>query len=213
VRKLLLASRGTFITDGQFDIFDKPKDELKWAHIITAGNSVSDRTYIRKHEERLNELGWDYEELDIAGKTPNELRDILNNKDAINMVGGNSFYLLKSIRESGFTEVLKEFLDRGGVYCGASAGSYVVCPTIEMAGWKDPKKFDRHGVVDLTAMSLVPFLIFAHYKSEHESVIKKRVKETEYEVRIINDQQALKVIDDRVELIEDQGIKDKGFGG
>ncbi|MFC1663324.1 Type 1 glutamine amidotransferase-like domain-containing protein [Patescibacteria group bacterium] len=213
MKKLILASRGTFITDGQYDIFDKPKNEIKWAHIITAGNSVPNKTYLIKHRERLTELGWDFEEIDIAGQTPNELRDILKDKDAINMVGGNSFYLLKSIRESGFKEVLDEFLERGGVYCGASAGSYVCCPTIEMAGLKDPKKFDHHGVTDLTAMNLVPFLIIAHYTKDFESLVEQLKVKTKYEVKILTDQQAIKVVDDKIELIEDPNIESKDFGG
>lgn len=29
MKKLLLASRGTYVTDGQYEIFDKPRNRLK----------------------------------------------------------------------------------------------------------------------------------------------------------------------------------------
>ncbi|MFA6272045.1 MAG: Type 1 glutamine amidotransferase-like domain-containing protein, partial [Patescibacteria group bacterium] len=108
MRKILLASRGTYVTDGKYDLFDKPRNEIKWAYITTAGKSVPNTEYIRKHNQRMRELGWDFEELDIDGKTPDQLRQILADKDAINMLGGNSFFLIKCIRESGFKKVLEE---------------------------------------------------------------------------------------------------------
>ncbi len=213
MKKLLLASRGTYITDGKYEIFNKPKDKLKWVYIITAGKSVPSTDYIKKHEQRMRELGWDFEELDIDKKSPDEIRGVLKNKEAINMLGGNSFFLIKCIRESGFEQVLKEFLEKGGVYCGSSAGAYVACPTIEMATWKDPKKFNRHGITDFTAMNLVSFLILAHYKPELDPIIKPKMEAAHYPVKLLTDQQAILVKDDQIEFLEDSNIKTKDFGG
>ena len=190
-----------------------PRNKLKWAYITTASKSVQDTTYMKKHDQRMRELGWDFEDIDLDGKTQDDLRGILKDKDAINMLGGNSFYLLKSIRESGFTEVLNEFLERGGVYCGSSAGAYVVCPTIEVATWKTPQRFDRHGIADFAAMNLVPFLIVAHCTSEIEAMIKPRMEQAMYPVKLLNDQQAIVVQDDSIEILEDPNIKTKAFGG
>lgn len=213
MKKLILASMGAYITDGQYQIFDKPRDKVKWAFITTAGKSVPDATYLKIHNKHMQELDWDFEEVDIDHKNPDELRKIFKDKDAINMAGGNSFYLLKSIRESGFEQVLKEFLDRGGVYAGPSAGAYVACPTIEMAVWKDFKRFNRHGVTDFTAMNLVPFLILAHYSPEMDPIIKPKIDAAKYPVKLLTDQQAIMVKDDKIELLEDPNIKSKDFGG
>ncbi len=213
MKKLLLASRGTYVTDGTYGLFDKPRNQVKWAYITTAGKSVPNTGYIKKHNQRMRELGWNFEEVDLEGKKPDELRRLLQDKDAINMLGGNSYFLLKCIRESGFDIVLKELLDQGLVYCGSSAGSYVTCPTIEMASWKDPKRFDRHGVKDLTAMNLVPFLIVAHCTPEMISLIQSKIDAAKYPVKLLTDQQAIVVNNDTVELLEDPSIKSKDFGG
>lgn len=213
MKKLLLASRGTYITDGKYEIFDKPKNEIKWAYVTTAGKSVPSTEYLKGHEKRMKELNWDFEEVDIEGKSPDELREIFKDKDAINVVGGNSFYLLKSIRENGFEQVLKEFLERGEVYCGSSAGAYVACPTIEMAAWKDPKRFNRHGVTDFTAMNLVPFLIIAHYNSEWEPIVRPKIESSKYEVKLLTDQQAIMVQDDKIKFLEDSNIEIRYSGG
>jgi dipeptidase E len=207
--KLLLTSRGTYITDGRYEIFDKPRNRVKWGHITTAGKSVPDDSYLQNHRQRMQELGWDFEEIDIAGKNEDELRKILHDKEAVFVEGGNAFYLLKCIRASGFEKVMHELLDRGVVYVGSSAGSYVACPTIEMATWKDPTKYDRYGVTDFTAMNLVPFLIFAHYTPDMESVVKPKTVAVKYPVKPLTDQQALFIYGDKVELLEDKSIKSK----
>lgn len=213
MKKLLLASRGTYVTDGQYEMFNKPRNEIKWAYITTAGKSVPDATYMKKHEQRMRELGWDIEEIDLDGRTADELREILKDKDAINMLGGNSFYLLKSIRKSGFDVVLRELIAKGLVYCGSSAGSYVACPTIEMATWKDSKKFNHHGITDFTAMNLVPFLVMAHCTPEIEAMIKPKIEQAKYPVKLLTDHQAILVQDDKIELLEDPNIKSKDLGG
>lgn len=213
MKKLPLASRGTYITDGQYEIFDKPRHQLKWAYITTAGKSVPNTGYIKKHEQRMRELGWDFEEVDIDGKTPDELRKLLSGKDAINMIGGNSYFLLKCIRASGFDVVLKELLDQGLVYCGSSAGAYVACPTIEMASWQDPDRFNRHGITNLTALNLVPFLIVAHCTPEKVSMIKPNIEAATYPVKLLTDQQAILLKDDAIEYLEDPKIESKDFGG
>jgi len=213
MRKLFFSSKGSFITDGPYKLFDKPRDQLRWAFIITASKSVPDITYIDKHRQRMKELNWQVEEIDLDGKSPDDLREFFKDKDAINMLGGNAFYLLKSMRESGFAEVLNEFMDRGGVYCGSSAGVYVACPTIEVATWKMPQKFNHHGITDFTALNLVPFLVVAHNTPEIEAMIKPKMDKTTYPVHLLTDIQAILVEGEKITLLEDPTLFSKDFGG
>jgi peptidase E len=121
--------------------------------------------------------------------------------------------MIKCIRESGFKKVLEEFLERGGVYCGSSAGSYVACPSMEMATWKKPAKFDRHGITDFAGMNLVPFLIVAHCTPEIIAMVKPQIEKSKYDVKLLNDQQAIQIKDGRIEFLEDLNIQFKNFGG
>lgn len=207
--KILLTSSGTYITDGQYEIFNKPRNRVKWAYITTAGKSVPDESYMEIRRKRMLELKWNFQEMDIAGKTEDELNRLFQNKDAIYLEGGNTFYLLKAIRESGFESILRRLLNSGAVFVGASAGAYVACPTIEVATWKNTNKFNRHGVTDFTAMNLVPFLIVAHYTSGHDALIKSKIEKTEYPVKLLTDQQAILVKGDRIETLNDDSIKSK----
>lgn len=201
MRKLLLASSGTFVTDGDYEIFNKPREEIKWAHITTAKNKVVDTSYIARHKQRMNELGYDYEDIDITGKSEDELWELLKNKEAIFVEGGNTYYLLKVVKETGFDKIVNRLLDKGVVYVGTSAGSYIACPTIEMMTWKDTNNFDRCGLEDFTALNLVPFLIKCHYVPENEELFQQKAKESGYPVKFITDDQALLILDDKVKLV------------
>ncbi len=203
MRTLLLTSSGTSskqIVKEIKKILPKTSSQSKIAFITTTSKPNQNRSYIDRDIKVLQELGCQVVELDIEGKTEDELRMILSNVDAIFVEGGNTFYLLKQVKATGFDKVIKELINKGVIYIGSSAGSYIACPTIEMSTWKKPAK-KRYGLTDLTALNLVPFLILAHYKPEYKPYIKEGIKKVKYPVKIITDEQAILVKDDRVELV------------
>jgi len=201
MKTILLTSSATFTTDKKLEFLPKPLSEMKMAWVITASKGVDDTSYIQRHKQRMDELGFDYEEIDIEGKNEKELREILSDKEVVFVEGGNTFYLLKCVRESGFDKVIKELIEKGVIYIGASAGSYIACPTIEMATWRHQDEYDRCGVTNFTGLNLVSFLVIAHYTEEYKEIVKEGISKTKYLVRILTDDQALLVRDDGVELV------------
>ena len=182
---------------------NRPANTIRLAHIITASKDVKDLSYLDRTRAILNGLGVQYEDMDIEGKDEAELLRLFNSHDAIFVNGGNTFYLLKAVRESGFDKVVKQLLDKGTVYIGASAGSYICCPTIETSFWKTSPKdmHDTHGMTDFTGMNLVPFIMKVHYVPEEETYIREKVKTATKPVKILTDEQGLLVRDGKVELI------------
>lgn len=198
MKTLILTSSSQFITTNNLDNFlPKPITECKIAYIITASKKVDDISYLDEQRQKMNALNLSYTEMDIAGMNKEELEKALNGYDIILVEGGNTFYLSKTVRESGFENIIKELINKGVVYIGSSAGSYIACPSIIMAN----KRFDRCGVTDLTAMNLVPFLIQAHYTPDREAEIKKVAENLNYPLRILNDNQALLVQNGEVQLL------------
>jgi len=208
MKTLLLTSSGKFITTEQgMNVFSKPLNKMKMAYITTASNGVEDKSYIEQHKVKMEELKFDFEEVDIQGKNKEYLIKILQDKEVIYVEGGNTFYLLKAVKESGFDKMVKELVSQGMVYIGSSAGSYICCPTIEMATWKHQDRFNHCGLEDLTALNLVPFLITAHYEIKYKEVVKRGIAKTKYPVKILTDRQALLVQDNQVRLIgEDKEV-------
>lgn len=181
-------------------ILPKPANQIKLAHIITASKPEEDTSYVESDKRQMIKLGFQVEDVDIEGKNESELRNLLKSKDVIYVQGGNTFYLLKHIKESSFDKVVKELIGKGVIYIGASAGSYLACPTIEMANWKHPD-INIVELKDLTALNLVPFLLSVHYQPKYRSVLKKEISNASYPTRILADNQAFLVKNGRVKLV------------
>ncbi|MEK7588694.1 MAG: Type 1 glutamine amidotransferase-like domain-containing protein [Patescibacteria group bacterium] len=209
MQTLLLLSSGSFLDKDLSGIFDKPLKEYRLAHIINAskGQGVGSLDYMERTKNRLLNHNCEFEDIDLDGKNEEQLRDILKNFDGVLVNGGSTFYLLKSIRESGFEKVLKELLPKGFIYIGISAGTYVACPTIEMAFWTNQDKYHHYDLEDFTGMNLVPFLTTVHYTSEYEDLLREKIPLSKYEVKILTDEQAILVKDDKISLLGGDEIK------
>ena len=194
-RTILLTSAGMQMKDEIIKLLQKPTYDVNVAFITTAYKYKLEENpeYVAKDLLIMKELGFNVEEIDIEGKNKNLLMKLFENKDIIFVEGGNTFYLLKAIRQSGFEKVIKKLLKKGRVYVGVSAGSIVAGKTIETAGWKDgDKNFVK--LKNLKGMNLVPFNIFVHYRPEHAEIIKQKIKNPDKRrkrLRILTDYQAI----------------------
>jgi dipeptidase E len=204
--KLILASDLSFLLKYGYDLTGIPKSEMKIGHITTAYKvSRSNIEFFKKVSEIIKENGYHMEDFDIEGKTKEEIKDFFKDKNVVHIEGGNTFYLLKAIRKTGFADILKELLDEGKVYIGTSAGSYVMCPTIEVSDW-NPDGKDRFGVTDFTALNYVPFVLKVHYKDEAENLVKEKMKTLKYPLRILRDGQGILVENDKYTFIGGEEI-------
>lgn len=204
---VLLTSAGMNVKEEILKVLSKPPSRLRLAHIITATKVEENIQYMINEENEMRKLGFHIENLDIEGKTEDELMDLLKDKDIIYVQGGNSFYLLKHVKKSGFDKVAKRLISQGILYIGVSAGSYIACPTIEQATWQHQDR-NRFGLTDLTALNLVPFLISAHFTQEDRSIIEDRIKTIPYPVVALYDTQAVLVKNGTWWKIVGQGKKE-----
>ena len=198
--RILLLSSGSFLASHP-DVFEKPFRNMRMVYIPTASKGTGSTEYIERRRKLFKAENYNYTELDLDGKSEQDIREALTGAEVVYVEGGNTFYLLRAVRESGFDKVLPEFLDAGLIYVGSSAGSYIACPTIEMATWKHPGKYDCYGMTDFRAMGLVSILISVHYKDEYRELLKEKFQDAKFPVRILTDEQALLVKGDDVQLI------------
>jgi len=200
MKTLILASSGNLIAANNLNHFlPKPLSEAKILYVTTASKKVNDSSYVERTRQKMDELNFSYTEFDIVGKSEEELKKALSDSDILYVEGGNTFYLLQAVRDTGFEKIVKEAIENGLVYWGVSAAAYIACPSIIMATWSD--RFDRCGVTDWTAMNLVPFLIKAHYAPDMLATLKEKSKNLELPLRVLNDEQAVLVKDGEIQLI------------
>lgn len=99
--------------------------------------------------------------------------------DAIHLGGGNTFYFLNSLRKAKLLKELKNFVNRGGVLTGLSAGAIMMTENIDLAGYPE---FDRDennvNIKNLSALNLVDFAFFPHFRNSarYDKVFKDYTK-------------------------------------
>ena len=195
--KLILGSDYSFLEKYGYALTGIPKQEMRIGYITTAGTKAHDPSFLRKRKSDMRADGYAFEEIDLTGKSLSEMRDFFEEKNIIQMEGGNTFYLLKVIRETGFGTLLDEFLHAGKIYMGASAGAYIMCPSIEVSDWHDDT-WDRFGLTDFTALGYIPFVLKAHYTDEMESLVKDKMPSLHFPLRILRDGQGMLVENGRI---------------
>jgi dipeptidase E len=82
----------------------------------------------------------------------------LSSADAVLVGGGNSFRLLRALREGGLLNAIARRVEEGMPYIGASAGTNMACPTLRTTNDMPivaPGSFE--------ALGLIPFQINPHY--------------------------------------------------
>ncbi|MEK7152605.1 MAG: Type 1 glutamine amidotransferase-like domain-containing protein, partial [Patescibacteria group bacterium] len=166
--KLLLTSGGVrneAIAQALVDMTAKPASETKVCFIPTAANVETGNKdwYIGQF---LNLWRFGFSWIDIVDPSAGGVSDWktrLAEADVIFVSGGNTFHLLEQSKKSGFIDWLAKNL-KDKVYVGSSAGSLFATPTIAAASLAGGDQ-NLTGLLDLEALSLVPFEFIPHVPS------------------------------------------------
>ncbi len=157
VRRLLLISTSTVHGTGYLDHAEPEiRDHLAMVkRVLFVPYALHDRDgYTAKARTCFEALGF---KLDSIHEAEDPLKAV-DHAEAVFIGGGNTFRLLKSLHELDLLEAIRERVDEGMPYMGASAGSNVACPTIMTTNDMpivQPQSFK--------AINLVPFQINPHY--------------------------------------------------
>ena len=213
--RLLLTSAGvknTSIHEALVDLLGKPIAESSALCIPTAayanpGGAGHAWRLISGREARtpMCELGW--KSLGVLELTALPSIDkerwipMLQETDALLVGGGDPLYLCYWMRQSGLADLLPSL--REAVYVGLSAGSMVMAPNIgeDFVGWKPPTGGDE-------TLGLVGFSMFPHV--DHEDLPDNSMANAEkwaagmpVPCYAIDDQTAIKVTDDTVDVVSE----------
>jgi dipeptidase E len=204
--KLLLTSAGItnqLIANTLVDMVGKEAKDIKVAFIPTAANvEEGDKVawFFRQYEDlRRMGIAW----IDMVDFTAADVdwRARLDACDVLYLSGGNTFYLLDQIRKQGFDDYLKTALD-SKVYVGGSASSITMTPSIDVAAIP-PGDPNLPNLTDLTGLNYVDFEIEPHCNEERFATVEMYAKEHNKKIYAIDDQTAIKVIDNRIEVVSE----------
>lgn len=201
--KLLLTSSGLSkreIGRALYDLVGKAPSDCRVGFIPTAANvEPTIKGWLIGQFNQLQRYG--FYQIDIVDISTDgvDWRTRLGNCDVLWLSGGNTFHLLDQVRKTGFDEWLKENIDNK-VYVGGSASTILMTPTIAVAGLESGDE-NVPGLTDLTGLGYVDFEIEPHCDEARMKAMAEYVKTAANPVYAIDDLTAVKVIDDKVEVI------------
>src|SRR5690606_3882523 len=99
--------------------------------ITTAADvEEGDKQWLEDDRNALLEAGFPLRDYTIAGKTPEQIRNDFESVTGLYFSGGDTFYLLHQLQETGAKEIVEDLVHKGMLYIGTSAGSIVAGPDI-----------------------------------------------------------------------------------
>lgn len=202
--KLLLTSAGLSTPDIKnkfLSLIGKKPADITVALIPTAADPEVDKWFVDKDKQTLTNLGLQIKEIDLKNQTLATLSPQFQNTDVIWVEGGNTFYLLYWIRKSQFDQLLPQLLSQDQVYVGVGAGSIIVSPSIESAGWKGGDDPTLVKLDNLDGLKLIDFTIFPHYEDHYSQLLEEESQKLPYEVLPLTNDQAVAVTNSTRETI------------
>ncbi len=128
------------------------------ALVVTADNEYKAKNYhVERLTRELNNLGLTVTCFDFDYQSPEELKKY----DVVELIGGNPYYLLDSIKKNGFFDVLKYFA-KNKYLIGCSAGALVLTPSLNLIDIYS-SEMNIVGLKDLSACHLTDIQILPHY--------------------------------------------------
>jgi dipeptidase E len=210
--KLLLTSGGITnksIEKALFDLVGKKPENTSLVFIPTASNvEMGDKDWLIDDLAGLKKLGFKSVDIaDISAVPENIWKPKFEGADVMFFEGGDTYHLMEWVNKSGLVKLLPEYL-KSKVYVGVSAGSMITNPDlarkISQVVYEEDLDKDR----DLEGLNYVDFYFLPHLNSPYfpiltEENIKKAVQGMTKKVYVADDETALKVVDEKVEIISE----------
>jgi dipeptidase E len=131
----------------------------------------------------------------------------LQNQDAVYVGGGNTFKLLKSIREGGFGKKLLDYHNSGGTVYGGSAGALIWGADINIAKICADADANQVGLKDTSGFDALHGLdVQCHYLPDQLTKHQKYIRESGRSVVAIPEESALLLEDGRMMVIGSKPI-------
>ncbi len=163
--QLFLTSASDYVIGDIVSKLPKAPSDYKVAFINTAAEvEDGDHWWVRAEKEGLEKAGFMVDEFSITGMTKEAIEAKLADKQVIYISGGNTFYLLDQIINTGSDEIIKRKVNEGVIYIGSSAGSMIVGVRIDLVSEID----DRNKAPNLksTGLGIIDIAILPHWGSE-----------------------------------------------
>ncbi|MBD3329345.1 hypothetical protein GF357_02515 [Candidatus Dojkabacteria bacterium] len=211
--KLLLTSSGLkndSIADALSDLIGKKPEETTVVVIPTASNvETGDKSWYIDDLINLKKRNFKSIEItDISAVEESIWKPSLERADVLFFEGGNTYHLMRWLNKSGLSKLLPGLLN-DKVYVGVSAGSVVTNPDLALKLSQTLYEEDLLETEILKGLNYVDFYFLPHLNSEwfkklRRENIEEAAQEVERTIYALDDESALKIIDEKIEVISEE---------
>ena len=209
--KLLLTSAGLknqSIVNALFELVDKKPEETSVIFITTASNAeFGDKTWLIDDLINLKKQNFKQIELADISIEENLWKPKIEQADILLFGGGNTYHLMEWLNRSGLTSLLPELL-KTKVFAGISAGSMVTNKNLSLKLSQTLFEEDLDRTEEMKGLCFVDFTFLPHLNSEwfkklRKENIKEAVQGMTEKIYVADDNTALKVVGNSVEIISE----------
>ena len=108
--------------------------------------------------------------------------------DVIYISGGNTFGTMKLIRDSGFDKAIIDYVHRGVIYIGGSAGAHIATADIAHVAKYDK---DTFGLTDFSGLGLYNGILICHYTEDRRQDYEQLSQGDKYRVITLSDSESI----------------------
>jgi len=127
--------------------------------------------------EELKSLGLSIDYFDFDFQSP----EFLLNYDVIEIIGGNPFYLLKSMRKANCEVIMKKLIQEK-IVVGISAGSIVMQKNINLIAQYSPELNEGINLIDFSGLGFSSIELLPHYSRFITKFERFEERAKEYEI-------------------------------
>lgn len=175
-------------------------------YIPTASKAEKLGFFVKIGKWRLKRLGLIVDELEISSATYEMIVSKLEKNDLIYVTGGNTFFLLQELKRTGADKILIKEIEKGKLYIGESAGAILAAPDIGYSAKMDCVE-KAPDLREYSGLNLIDFYVVPHYKNWEMGKAAEEIINTYsdvLELKIIGDNQAILIEDDKVKILGKQ---------
>ena len=112
--------------------------------------------------------------------------------DVIYISGGNTFGIMKLIRDARFDQAIVNYVQKGVTYIGGSAGAHIATADITHVAKYDK---DTFGLTDFSGLGLYNGILICHYTEDRSADLQSLTDSGKYRVLPLADGQSVVIRD------------------
>ncbi|UTC76805.1 type 1 glutamine amidotransferase-like domain-containing protein [Treponema sp. OMZ 799] len=141
------------------------KDQVEGKTLVfipTASINEGYKGYVGSALKLWKKLNTNIIEIEISTANMNDIHKAFEKADIIYFTGGNSFFLIDSIKKKGVDKLIKKHLENNKLYVGESGGAIICAPELTYIKKMDevPDNFSQK---DYSGLNLIDFYVLPHY--------------------------------------------------